>query len=138
MATDDLTLKSEVRSITDYDTTIIGDGDLDAVIAVAKREIAAKVGIPDLDFYSGLSEERALFWLTCLFAKIKKGEVEGMEMSIGDVEKKPLRVDGKDDRASAVVWKAEFSHHFNSLLSQNGGAYASRSIARNNRIYGDE
>lgn len=138
MATDDASLIVEVRDITEYNAEIISDEQFQRLVSLAQREIAAKVGIPDLDFYNDLDAERALFWLTCLFAKIRAGEVDGVEMQIGDIRNKPLRVDGEEDRSMAVVWRAEFNDYFNQLLTQNGGSFGSRRISRgDSRTYGE-
>lgn len=137
MATDDTTLMAEVRLLTEYNTAIISDADLTSLVSLAKAELEAKVGVSDLVFYGNPPAERSLFWLTCLFAKIRAGELDGMEMEIGDVRSAPLRVDGEEQQSTAVVWRAEFNSYFSRLLTEIGGAVASRSIARPNRTYGE-
>lgn len=87
MAVDDDTLMAEVRSLTDYDSTLISDGDLLSLVELAKTELQAEVSEPTLDFYNGNQHaERALFWLTCLFTKVKSGEIDAPDLSISELK----------------------------------------------------
>lgn len=86
MATDDTSLKAEVRAITDYDTVILDDTGLQELVSLTKREIQSSKNNEDIDFYADLQAERTLFWLTCLFAKIKTGEIDGGSFSISELD----------------------------------------------------
>jgi hypothetical protein len=85
MATDDTSLKAEVRAITDYDTGILLDADLQQLVDLAKREIQSNKNDASIDFYGDLLAERTLFWLTCIFAKVKAGEIDGGTFEISEL-----------------------------------------------------
>lgn len=94
MAVDDNTLMAEVRVLTDYDTGIIGDGEVLSLIELAKSELRAEVEESALDFYGGnLHAERALFWTTCLFLKAKSGEIDAPNLSISELDIKHPAMD---------------------------------------------
>lgn len=86
MATDDASLKAEVRAITDYDTGIFTDAELQGVVDIAKRELQSNKNDASLDFYGDLRAERTLFWLTCLFSKVRAGEIDGGSFSISELK----------------------------------------------------
>lgn len=86
MATDDASLKAEVRAITDYDTGILTNTELQSVLDVAKRELQSNKNNTTLDFYGDIRAERTLFWLTCIFSKVKSGEIDGGSFSISELE----------------------------------------------------
>lgn len=97
MATSQTDIRDEVRSITDYDKSIFADDDLDELITIAEDEIKDEVGDYNLDFYNGeetFNQDRALFWLSAMFAKIRSGEIEGVELSAGDLETSSLSAQG--------------------------------------------
>ena len=103
MATDDTTLKAEVRAITDYDEGILSDPDLQEVVGIAKREIQSNKNNPDLDFYGDIRAERTLFWLTCIFTKVKGGEIDGGSFSISELDVETQ--DGDDSLFFNNFWR---------------------------------
>jgi hypothetical protein len=86
MAIDDTTLKAEVRAITDYDAGILDSDSLQELVEIAKRELESNKNASDLDFYGDIRAERTLFWLTCIFLKVKAGEIDGGSFSISELD----------------------------------------------------
>ena len=110
MATDDTSLIEEVRLLTEYDVTIISDPDMLSLVNLARRELDATVGTPITDYYSNLSSERALFWLTCIFSKVKTGEIEAPEFSVGE-----LRIQRDALGPTASIWFNNFMKHYRAI-----------------------
>ena len=109
MAIDDTTLKAEVRAITDYDAVVLDDSGLQELVDLTKREIESNKINEDIDFYSDIQAERTLFWLTCIFAQIKTGEIDGGSFSISELD-----VSSNSD--SSFLFD-NFWRHFHSLGS---------------------
>lgn len=130
MATSDSELKDEVRGLTDYDSSIITSGEMDTLLSIAKSEIETEVSDGSLDFYSDNRLERSLFWLICLFTKIKTGEYEGMDLAISEVEMNKIP-DGDD----GSIWLNEFERRLHQYKSLDKTYVAS--ISRTDRSYGD-
>ena len=111
MAVDDSSLKDEVRLLTDYDDGLISDGDLLSLIELAKTELKAEVGNSNLSFYSGnLDADRALFWLTCLFVKVKAGEIDAPNLSISELK---VRHQSMDEQTG--FWFKSLTRRINAL-----------------------
>jgi hypothetical protein len=122
MATDDGTLVAEVRALTDYDETIMSDLELLALVDVAKEEIKADVDDTTITFYSGDQKaDRALFWLTCLFAKIKLGEIEAPNVSISS-----LRIRQASVAERYGVWVKNFEKNLAGIVTSDGEAAVGR------------
>ena len=85
MAIDDSTLKTEIRAMTDYDLGLIDDAGLQSLVDIAKRELKANKNDDSLDFYADMRAERALFWLSCIFVKMKSGEFDGSTFEIAEL-----------------------------------------------------
>lgn len=88
MAADDESLIAEARVLTDYDSDIINDEDMQDLVDLGKEEISGKVGNQSLTFYNEetFQATRALFWYVCIAAKVKAGELAGMNISADDFE----------------------------------------------------
>lgn len=88
MASDDDSLIAEARSITDYDDSIISDSEFEELVNIGKEEIMAAVNEQTLMFYEEetFHHTRALFWFTAIAAKVKTGELAGMNISADDFE----------------------------------------------------
>jgi hypothetical protein len=114
MATNDTELIAEVRLLTEYDESIIPTTDMESLVALTRRELSADLGSTIPDFYSDLSSERALFWLTCIFAKVKTGEIEAPEFSIGE-----LKVQRDSMGQQSSLWFNNFLKHYRGM---SGGA----------------
>jgi len=128
MAVDESTLISEVRVLTNYDAALLSDADLQGVIELAKTEIRAELNDPDLDFFGdNLQAERALFWLVCIFAKVKSGEFDSPHMTISELK---IRQPGMDERTG--VWFQKFNQH---VLAISGSRIGHRLVDRTDRSY---
>jgi hypothetical protein len=102
MAINDTTLKSEVRAITNYDSGMVSGGDLQAIVDISKREIRSNKNDQNLDFYGDHRAERSLFWLTCIFTKVKGGEIGGSSFSISELD---VESDGGDSFYFDNFWR---------------------------------
>jgi hypothetical protein len=92
----DTTLKEEVRVITGYDTITLSSDELDTVLKRAKRHIRTRKDLEQsFDFYAEASREEALFWWTCLFAKVSAGELDSQSINVAAVDVDTLLA--KDD-----------------------------------------
>jgi hypothetical protein len=110
MAVDDTTLIAEVRALTDFGPSVISEPDLKEVIEIAKRELRADIGDPIYDLYGDLQAERALFWLSCIFLKVKAGEIDAPSFSIGELQ---VRQSNFTERHG--VWMDRFLKHYLSI-----------------------
>lgn len=129
MAVDDETLAAEVRVLTDYDTGLIADGDLLSLIELAKTELRSEVEDPTLDFFSGnLNAERALFWCTCLFVKVKAGEIDAPNFSVSElkVSHQPM-----DDQSG--FWLQSLTRRLDAL--RGSSLMGHTKVTRNDRTY---
>lgn len=131
MAVDDSTLAAEVRTLTDYDSALISDADLLGVIELAKSELRAEVDDEDMVFYSGnLQADRALFWLVCIFLKIKSGELDAPNLSIGELK---LRQAGMGQRTG--IWFQRFNQRLDAIATPRMGH---TKVSRPDRTYNFE
>lgn len=138
MATSDDELKSEVRDFTDYGTSRISDPELVTILKRAKRNIRAEKGISDasFDWYSTVQREDALFWSTCVFAKVHVGELDAADVEFGELVGQPLT--GED--AEATIWMREAAsavRNFETGSDYDFG-FGISSPAREDRVYGDD
>lgn len=114
-------LKNKIRVLTDYDSHILSEDDLDVILDIAVDEVEAvildKTGDPtdveDID-WTVFPAENALFWTGCLFSKIKAGELDGVPMSLGDMNHEALRTDGEE----SVIWFRRATNYANELLGE--------------------
>lgn len=133
----DADLKVQVRATTDYDALVLADGDLDEVVATAKAEVMGEAGTGSITFYGDLNAERALFWTTCLFCKIRAGEIEGVPMSLGDIDIESLTAGGEYG-SGPVLW-LQNARNYSRRITDGGARYGIRSLTRGGtRNYGDE
>jgi hypothetical protein len=128
MAVDDTTLIAEVRVITDYPDTLLGHQDLQGVVNLAKRELQADLGSSSIDWYGDLSAERALFWLTCIFCKIRTGELDAPDFSLGELKVNPPGTDFQ-----AGIWFDNFWKHYRNI--EGGSPVAHTTSLRSDRTY---
>lgn len=136
MATSDQELIAEVRDLTDYHTDIMSDSQIQGLIDIGKEELRARFNDPDFQFYQTgnqhtHSADRALFWFTCIAAKVKAGEIAGINITVDDIEASTSSVGQYDfwfDRFRSRVAQAEAS--VSAKISQSN-------IERDNRSYGD-
>lgn len=139
MADNDTTLKSEVRSLTDYTSTeILSDSQLEEVFDIAKRDIRGEANTNITSWYGDLNKENALFWTACLFTKIKAGELDGVPMSLGDIDYESLKAAGNRSDDNPVIWY-EKAQNYTKRLRSDGGKFASTRVNRGqSRKYGSE
>lgn len=131
MADSQTEIRSRVRTITDYDSNIINNADMDDVVNTAEDEIRSDLGDPSLVFYQGTDTfnlDLAVFWLSALFAKIKAGELDGPDMSVGDLETRPLD-------AQSSIW---FSRYRKAIQRTSAGpGFGRTTVQRDDRTYGE-
>ena len=128
MSTNDTVLLAQVRGLTDYDENIISDYDLQEVLGIAKTEIRASIGDENLDFSSSLQADRALFWLTCIFCKVKAGEIDSPSFNIGELSVRQSNVSERHN-----VWIDNFWKHYRSI--DGGSPVAHTKASRPDRDY---
>lgn len=137
MADTDQELQDEVRDITDYTDAVLPDSKLSSVVATAKREVQGVADTNISDWYTDRDAELALFWTTCLFCKIKAGELDGVAMSLGDMETESLKSAGDAEDDKPVIW-FERAMRYSRRKTPEGGSFGHRSMARTGRSYGSD
>lgn len=110
MALSDADLIAEVRVLTDYTPEIMSDREFQDLVDLTKRELRADLNQPGLDFYSDLSAERCLFWLVCIFAKVRAGEIDSPSFSISE-----LKVRQSNFTERVGIWFDNFWNHYHSV-----------------------
>lgn len=116
MATSDSELITEARALTDYNVSIMSDSEFQTLVDIGKEELRAEYGDPETfpGFYSGdLNLDRALFWFVCIAAKVKAGEISGIDISVGDL-------DASNSNGEYSYWFDNFSKRLNAF-SRGGG-----------------
>lgn len=133
MATSQTEIRDEVRALTDYGKNIFSDAEMDEVIGIAEDEVRAEIDDPSLSFYQGndtFNTDRAVMWLSALFAKIRSGEIEGVEMSAGDLDINSLSTDD-------TFWYVQFQRRLSQLDASPG--FGSTQVTRtDDRTYAFE
>ena len=128
MAIDDDSLIAEVRLLTNLPVTIISVEDFQDLVALTKRELLADIGLSDIDWYGEIQAERALFWLTCIHAKVHIGEIDAPNFSIGELK---VRQSSFTERQG--IWFDNFWKHYRAMT---GGTPMGHITAnRSNRTY---
>ena len=94
MASSDAELLPQLRIQTGYSERVLSADDFSAVIEVARRHIRTRKAIEqtwvESDWYDNEYREEALFWWTCLFAKVATGELDAQTLQVGAVDSKQL------------------------------------------------
>lgn len=142
MAINKQDLKNEVRDITDYPSSVISDSDLDDLVAAAKREVQSQANNYDINFYDpdDLDGNRALMWTTCLFAKVKAGELDGAEYSLESLDVAPASAAGIENGRNPALWLSKANKYIG-RLSKNMtevSAFGHQGVERENRTYGSD
>lgn len=128
MASNDAELIKEVLDLTDYHG-VLDQSQVWSLVAIAKDEIETEVGQESLNFYANQPANRALFWLTCLFSKIKTGEYEGMDLIVSEIEMNRI----PDNEGT--IWLKQFEKKIRQLSSSDRTYVAN--LNRTERSYGD-
>lgn len=137
MAETDAELIKEVRALTDYDASVIPGSEMQELVNIGKEEIKADINKPEgggnFDFYKDSNRpiDRALFWFVCIAAKIKTGEIGGVNIEIQD-----FRTD-KPAQGHYSIWFENFDkrlREFSNRKTDVGGP-AHKLLERDNRSY---
>lgn len=133
MTENDIELIHEVRGITDYGSEILLDEELETIVGIGKAELRADLGNQALEFYTSETHNatRALFWFTCIGAKIKVGELQGMQITIGDIEANAPSGTGDD------YWFNQFEQKRAAAANDMSPGPSVSNMTRANRTYGD-
>jgi len=135
MATTDTELITEARAITDYDTSILSDAEMQELVDIGKEEIELEYPLTDdlfPGFYNGdLEIDRALFWFVCVAAKVKVGELGGLDINAGSF----LDVSPHSSSESFALQK--FQQRMKGVAVRGGMAQETISRA-SERTYGDQ
>lgn len=138
MATSDAELIDEARAMTEYDSDIVSDSKFQELLHICKEELRADFGDPSFSFFQDEAmhaADRALFWFLCIAAKIRTGEIGGMNIRTGEIESShPAQVHHK------AAWFDNFIDNKRKAERQVAGATgpSQTAVTRDNRSYGDQ
>lgn len=139
MAQDEPELKTEVRDFTQYTTGVLSDSGIDTALSRAKRHIAVRknVSFANFDYFQTEQREEALFWLTCLFAKVMTGELDSQKVQIGAVDIDDFQ---SNDDGNAVIWAQNSERALAAIDSGGDNPYGVgiTSPEREDRVYGGD
>lgn len=94
MIANETELKAEVREMTGYKTAnILSDDGLDTAYTAAQRHIRVQKNLdPSFSWFGSEKAQAtdALFWYTCLFAKVQTGELDSQDLQVGAVNSSAL------------------------------------------------
>lgn len=123
-------LKDDVRQFTGYTSEkVLSIDGLDTSYRRAKRHISIEKALePAFNWFSEDNPEaqEALFWYTCLFAKIQTGEIDSQDLQVGAVDEGHLP-------AEETQWYQKAESALRSLKSD--GIFQSSRPVRNDREY---
>jgi hypothetical protein len=131
MASSDPELKQEVQDLAGYVS--------DTVLTRAKRHIRTEKGITDsnFDWYASIYREEALFWWSCLFAKVATGELDAQNVQVGAIDVDSLLA---NDKGEVTTWFRQASQALQNI--DTGGDYnygfGISSPTRDDRVYGGD
>lgn len=138
MATSDTELVQEARAITDYDASILSDSEFHSLVRIGKEEIRAEFDSPNFSFYQTgeehtLQADRALFWFTCIAAKIRAGEIAGLDIDIGQIRT------SQPDQERYQPWFRQLNKRLNAATSKHSEAsgISQQAPQRDDRQYGE-
>lgn len=139
MATTDTELRSEVRVLTGYSQMVLSNSDLDTVITRAKRHIKADKGFESsYDFYANEQREDALFWWSCLFAKVAAGELDSQSINVAAVDVDTLLAKDDDE---ITTWYRNAAKAMRNLKADGEDFVAGQGVTspvRDGRTYGED
>lgn len=94
-------LKDDVREMTGYKSVGVLSADgLDTAYRTAQRHIRVRKSLDaDYDWFGPENPQsrEALFWWTCLFAKVQTGELDSQKVQVGAINVKTLLAKSDDD-----------------------------------------
>lgn len=127
----------EFRGLTDYSERVLSNAEFETVLNRAQKHIRAQKGLDAEfgleDFLSDPNAEEALFWWTCLFAKLSTGELDAQELQVGAVDQDALLA--KDDN-SVTEWYRNARGAMRSFQPDN--VFTMAFPTRENRVYEDD
>lgn len=143
MASSDAELLPQLRIQTGYSARVLDDTDFGAVMDVARRHIRTRKGIEqtweEADWYSNEYREEALFWWTCLFAKVATGELDAQTLQVGAVDAKQLLAKEKKE---VTTWYRNAERALGAMepgsQTASGYGFGIGGPSRDNRVYGDD
>ena len=134
MASTDLEMTREVRQFLGYSDRTLSEDGLNVCLTQAKRWISNRKfrneSVNEIDWYAeGEPNESALFWHTCLYAKVASGELDAPNGNIGDIKVSSLSSD------DTLIY-----HQASQSLREIGigRRHGITRTTRDNRTYGDE
>lgn len=127
-----MTLIEEARAITDYDSNIYTDSEFQELVDIGREEIRAETGSPELSFYTSdtFQATRALFWFTCIAAKVRAGEIAGVNLTVESIEA------AQPGNENYAYWFRNFGKRIRAAAGATGPA--SIVLSRTERSYGDQ
>lgn len=133
MASDDDTLVDEARTLTNYDDSILSESEFRELIEIGKEELRAALGEPSLTFYQDdrYQATRALFWFVCIAAKVRVGELGGLNLTVESLEAQ------NPGEAHHSYWFRNFQQRLRAAGNVNSGGASSTVLSRTNRTYGE-
>lgn len=135
MAQSDFELINEVRALTDYHPDVMSDSTLQELIGIAKAELRADFGNTEFTFYEDGTHnaDRALFWFTCIAAKVRAGEIAGIDITIDDL------AGHKPTGSPHDFWFTRFEEKLKEANADQGTTGISQvNLSRDNRAYGED
>ena len=141
MASSDDTLIAEARIQTGYSELVLDRDDWDAIFGIARRHIRVEKGITqdwdEADWYEEQNREEALFWFSCLFAKVATGELDAQAVSVGSINQKTLM---SKETGSATIWYRNAKKAMGGMAGSFDNPYGtgSRNVVRDDRLYGSD
>jgi len=141
MASSDTELLPQLRMQTGYSELVLDSDDWDAIFGIARRHIRVEKGITqewnEADWYEEQNREEALFWFACLFAKVATGELDSQSVSVGSINQKTLM---SKETGSATIWYRNAKKAMGGMAGSSDNPYGtgSRTVVRDNRLYGDD
>lgn len=141
MTVDISTLKGEIRFLTDYTPEVISDADLEDAIESAKGEIKAQSENYDINFFDSkdLDAYKALKWVTCLFCKIKAGELDAANYRLEDLNLTAKSTVGENE-GDPVIWLRRARTYISKVAEdaeEPVRGFGRTEVSRENRLYGD-
>jgi hypothetical protein len=134
MVSTETELKDDVRELTGYTSTkVLTTDGLDAAYRTAQRHIRIKKSLDsNYDWYGSekVAAREALFWFTCLFSKVKTGELDSQGLQAGALDADVLLAKDND---SVTTWYRNARDSLQSIKSSN--IIQSTSPSRTDRDY---
>lgn len=130
-------LKAEFRVLA-YSAAEMPETDLDALISRAKKHLATATALTvSDDWYATGAREEALFWYTCLFAKVATGELDAQDVQVGAIDVHSLLA--KDDE-EVTTWYRNAVTAKHSIETDSDAAYGQGivGVERKERVYGGD